>query len=68
MVHTLDINKIISEISTDINECEAKQSNDIVILIDFNLYLNDSSNLNNTKIDSFIDQTKTILFPYFQKN
>ena len=29
---------IINEISIDINECNAKQSKDIVILIDFNLY------------------------------
>jgi hypothetical protein len=59
---------IINEISIDINECNAKQSKDIVILIDFNLYLNDSSNINNNKIDAFIDQTKTILNNYLSNN
>ena len=59
---------IINEISIDINECNAKQSKDIVILIDFNLYLYDSSNINNNKIDAFIDQTKTILNNYLSNN
>ena len=63
-----EMEDIISEISTDINECNAKQSKDIVILIDFNLYLNDSKNINNSKIDSFIDQTKTILNNYLTSN
>ena len=63
-----EMEDIISEISTDINECNAKQSKDIVILIDFNLYLNDSNNISNNKIDSFIDQTKTILNNYLSNN
>ena len=63
-----EMEDIISEISTDINECNAKQSKDIVILIDFNLYLNDSKNISNNKIDSFIDQAKTILNNYLSNN
>ena len=63
-----EMEDIINEISIDINECNAKQSKDIVILIDFNLYLNDSNNKNNNKIDSFIDQTKTILNNYLSNN
>jgi hypothetical protein len=63
-----EMENIINEISIDINECNAKQSKDIVILIDFNLYLNDSNNINNSKIDSFIDQTKTILNNYLSSN
>jgi hypothetical protein len=63
-----EMENIINEISIDINECNAKQSKDIVILIDFNLYSNDSNNKNNNKIDSFIDQTKTILNNYLSSN
>ena len=63
-----EMEDIISEISTDINECNAKQSKDIVILIDFNLYGNDSNNISNSKIDAFLDQTKTILNNYLSNN
>jgi hypothetical protein len=59
---------IINEISIDINECNAKQLKDIVILIDFNLYLNDSNNISNNKIDAFIDQANTILNNYLSNN
>ena len=55
---------LINEISIDINECNAKQLKDIVILIDFNLYFKDSNNISNNKIDAFIDQAKTILNNY----
>jgi hypothetical protein len=63
-----EMEDIINGISIDINECNAKQIKDIVILIDFNLYLNDSNNINNNKVDSFIDQTKTILNNYLSNN
>ena len=63
-----EMEDIINEISIDINECNAKQSKDIVILIDFNLYGNDSNNISNNKIDSFLDQTKTILNNYLLNN
>jgi hypothetical protein len=59
---------IINEISIDINECNAKQSKDIIILIDFNLYYNDSNNVSANKADSFIDQTKTISNNYLISN
>ena len=62
-----EMEDIINEISIDINECNAKQSKDIIILIDFNLYNNDSNNSAN-KADSFIDQTKTILNNYLISN
>ena len=47
----------------DISECNAKQAKDILILIDFNLYSNDT-----IKIDAFIDQTKTILNNYLSSS
>ena len=61
-----ELEYIKNEISKNINECNAKQSKDILILIDFNIYMNESNNLN--KIDSFIDQTKTILNNYLSSN
>ena len=63
-----EMEDIINEISIDINECNAKQSKDIIILIDFNLYNNDSNNPTANKADSFIDQTKTILNNYLISN
>ena len=63
-----EMEDIINEISIDINECNAKQSKDIIILIDFNLYYNDSNNANANKADSFIDQAKTILNNYLISN
>ena len=65
-----ELEKIKSEIVLDINECSAKQTKDIIIIMDFNKYNQDSiNNLNNTdKIDSFIDQTKTILDNYLSSN
>ena len=57
---------IKNEILNDINECNVKQSKDIIILIDFNLYENELNVKNN--IDSFIDQTNIILNNYLSNN
>ena len=61
-----EINMIKNEILNDINECNVKQSKDIIILIDFNLYENELNVKNN--IDSFIDQTNIILNNYLSNN
>ena len=61
-----EINIIKNEILNDINECNAKQSKDIIILIDFNLYENELNVKNN--IDSFIDQANIILNNYLSNN
>ena len=53
----------------DINECNAQQAKDIIILIDFNQYLKTENNdTNMNKIDAFILQTKTILNDYLSSN
>ena len=53
----------------DIGECNAKQTKDIIIIIDFNIYNQDEKNKSNyDKLDSFIDQTKTILDHYLSSN
>ena len=61
---------IKEEIEKDISECNAKQSKDLIILIDFNSYDMDSNNNNNitNKVESFIDTTKTILNNYLSNN
>ena len=60
---------IKEEIEKDISECNAKQSKDLIILIDFNSYDMDSNNNNITnKMESFIDTTKTILNNYLSNN
>mgnify|MGYP006873018115 CR=1 FL=1 len=61
-----EIKMIKDEILNDINECNDKQSKDIIILIDFNLYENGLNIKNN--IDSFIDQTNLILNNYLTNN
>ena len=61
-----EINIIKNEILNDINECNVKQSKDIIILIDFNLYENELNVKNN--IDSFIDQANIILNNYLSNN
>ena len=61
---------IKNEILTELSGCNAKQAKDIIIIIDFNQY-NENQNNNNiisNKIDSFIDQTKTILDNYLSSN
>lgn len=59
------------EISKDIEECNAKQEKDIIILIDFNKYNNNQNEDLNTikyKVDRFIDQTIIILNNYLSLN
>ena len=60
---------ISKDLMNDIGECNAKQTKDIIIIIDFNIYNQDEKNKSNyDKIDSFIDQTKTILDHYLSSN
>ena len=64
---------IKNDILKDISECNAKQSKDIIILIDFNIYDQESNddnnnNNNNNKVEAFIDQTITILKNYLSSN
>ena len=62
-----EIERIKNDIFEDINECNAKQEKDIIILIDFNLYNKyEEKNLyaKSCKIDAFIEQTKIILNNY----
>ena len=60
---------ITKDLINDIGECNAKQTKDIIIIIDFNIYSQDEKNKSNyDKIDSFIDQTKTILDKYLSSN
>ena len=61
-----EMDKIKSEIKKDIDECNVKQSKDIIILIDFNLYDSECNNVDD--IMSFIDHTKTILNSYLSNN
>ena len=64
-----EIQIIKNDLIKDINECNAQQAKDIIILIDFNQYLkieNNDTNMN--KIDAFILQTKTILNDYLSSN
>ena len=65
-----EMEKIKTRIINDINECNVKQAQDIIIIIDFNKYNQNNNNLLNiiNKIDSFIDQTKTILDNYLSSN
>ena len=64
-----EMEEIKSEIVAEINECNAKQAKDIIIIIDFNKYYQDMSSMINTdKIDAFIDQTKTIIEKYLSGN
>ena len=65
------IEGIKMEISKDIEECNAKQEKDIIILIDFNKYNNNPNEDLNTikyKFDRFIDQTIIILNNYLSLN
>ena len=60
---------ITKDLINDIGECNAKQTKDILIIIDFNIYSQDEKNKSNyDKIDSFIDQAKTILDNYLSSN
>ena len=57
-----EIQYISKGINNDINECNAKEAKDIIILIDFNIYTNSENKRAN--IDAFISQTKIILDNY----
>ena len=61
---------IIKEnLEEEIGEYNINQTKDIIIIIDFNMYNQELNNINNTdKIDSFIDQTITILDNYLSNN
>ena len=64
-----EIQIIKNDLIKDINECNAQQAKDIIILIDFNQYLKTENNdTNMNKIDAFILQTKTILNDYLSSN
>ena len=58
------------DILQDINECKAKQEKDIIILIDFNIYnINEeNTSINESRIDSFIKESKVILNNYLSLN
>ena len=58
------------DILQDINECKAKQEKDIIILIDFNIYnINEeNTSINESRIDSFIEESKVILNNYLSLN
>ena len=61
-----EMEKIKNNVINELNECNARQAKNIIIIIDFNKYNHNINNaINSTdKIDSFIDQTKTILDNY----
>ena len=66
-----ELDNIKNEILKDINECNIKQAKDIIILIDCNLYkssANNNNNIHSNRVESFIDQTKTILKNYLSNN
>ena len=53
----------------DISECNAKQEKDIIIIIDFNKYDQEMNYITfMDKIDSYMDQAKTILNNYLSSN
>jgi len=60
---------IKTKIVEDIEECNAKQEKDVIILIDFNLYNNEENNIytKTYKIDEFVEQTIIILSKYLSK-
>ena len=61
-----EIEIIKSDIIKDIDECNAKQKKDVIILIDLNIYNknNYNSNIKGNKIDAFIEETIIILNNY----
>ena len=65
------IEKIKNNIIIDIGECNSKQEKDIIIIIDFNIYINkqeDNLYTKTYKIDTFIEQTLIILNTYLSNN
>ena len=65
-----EIEIIKRDIFQDINECNAKQEKDTIILIDFNIYnvKEENNYYKNSKIDAFIEQTSIILNSYLSTN
>ena len=64
-----EMEKIKNSVCLELNESEAKQAKDIIIIIDLNKYnTNENRVINTDKIDSFIDQTKTILENYLSSS
>ena len=65
-----EIISIKEKIYQNINECNAKQEKDIIILIDFNIYNNREKNVttNGSKIDAFVEETIVILNNYLSNN
>ena len=60
---------IEKNIMNDLEESNIKQTKDVIIIIDFNLYEQGKKNIfNNNKLDSFINQTKNILNDYLSDN
>ena len=60
---------IKKDIMNDLGDCNAKQTKDIIIIIDFNNYNKENKNKSyNDKIDAFIDQAKSILDNYLSRN
>ena len=63
------MNLIKKGLLKEIEECNSKETKDIIIIIDFNTYSNQEQNNNNSeKIDSFIEQTIIILDNYLSRN
>ena len=65
-----EISSIKEKIYKNIEECNAKQERDIIILIDFNIYNKKEKNLSNkeNKIDAFFEETIDILNNYLCNN
>ena len=61
--------KIKNSLINDLNKYYSKKEKDIIIIIDFNIYNQNDNNIVNTyKIDTFIDQTETILDNYLSND
>ena len=65
-----EISSIKENIYNNIEECNAKQERDIIILIDFNLYNKKEKNLSakENKIDAFCEETINMLNNYLSNN
>ena len=66
-----NLKEIKNSLIEDFNKCNLKQAKDVIIIIDFNIYnLNEDNveQINFSKIDSFIEQTKLILDEYLSSN
>ena len=60
-----EMQTIKDDINEDINECNAKEAKDIIILIDLNIYTKtENNNINLDRVDAFICQANNILNNY----